>query len=178
MRRARLRGPPATAKYPTFPIQPCLSRTDGARVRRLGRLAARALGGLGAALITGNVISLYAKGMTTGDIQGHLAEVSHTDISRETNSKRTDAIVEDMVAWRSRPLDPIYAVMSIDAIVAFDEAAAARQLSEARAPADRGGRRLTSCLIRCIERSGDVPTGLLSVDPDTDSSCHWIVLRP
>ena len=48
--------------------------------------------------LSGNVISLYAKGMTTGDIQQHLAEIYDTEISRETISKITDAIVEDMVA--------------------------------------------------------------------------------
>ena len=47
--------------------------------------------------LTGNVISLYAKGMTTGDIQAHLAEIYGTEISRDTISKITDAIVEDMV---------------------------------------------------------------------------------
>jgi len=63
------------------------------------------------------VISLFAKGVTTGDIQTHLFEISGTEISRETISKITDAIVEDMVAWQNRPLDPIYAVVLIDAIV-------------------------------------------------------------
>jgi len=67
--------------------------------------------------LTGNVVSLYAKGMTTGDIQSHLAEIYDTDISRETISKITDAIVEDMIAWQNRPLDPVYAVILIDAIV-------------------------------------------------------------
>jgi transposase-like protein len=55
--------------------------------------------------------------MTTGDIQAHLAEIYDTDISRETISKITDAIVDDMVAWQNRPLDPVYAVVLIDAIV-------------------------------------------------------------
>jgi transposase-like protein len=45
--------------------------------------------------LTGNVISLYARGMT---IQTHLAEIYDTDISRQTISKITDAIVNDMVA--------------------------------------------------------------------------------
>lgn len=67
--------------------------------------------------LSGNVISLYAKGMTTGDIQAHLAEIYDTDISRETISKITDEILADMVAWQNRPLEPIYAVMLIDAIV-------------------------------------------------------------
>ena len=48
--------------------------------------------------LTGNVISLYAKGMTTGDIQAHLAEIYDTDISRDTISRITDAVVEDMLA--------------------------------------------------------------------------------
>ncbi len=67
--------------------------------------------------LTGNVISLYAKGMTTGDIQAHLLEIYGTEISRETISKITDAIVEDMLAWQHRPLDRLYPVLLIDAIV-------------------------------------------------------------
>jgi transposase-like protein len=63
------------------------------------------------------VISLYAKGLTTGDIQAHLEEIYATSISRETISKITDRIVDDMAAWQSRPLDRVYAVMLIDAIV-------------------------------------------------------------
>jgi putative transposase len=67
--------------------------------------------------LSGNVISLYAKGMTTGDIQAHLFEIYDTDISRETISKITDAIVGEMVAWQNRPLDRLYPVVLIDAIV-------------------------------------------------------------
>ena len=67
--------------------------------------------------LTGNVISLYAKGFTTGDIQSHPLEIYGTDISRDTISKITDTIVEDMVAWQNRPLDRLYPVLLIDAIV-------------------------------------------------------------
>src|SRR5213078_836770 len=67
--------------------------------------------------LTGNVISLYAKGMTTGDIQAHLLEIYGTDISRETISKITDQIVDDMASWQRRPLDRMYPVLLIDAIV-------------------------------------------------------------
>jgi putative transposase len=67
--------------------------------------------------LSGNVISLYAKGMTTGDIQAHLLEIYGTEISRETISKITDQIVEDMTAWQHRPLDRLYPVLLIDAIV-------------------------------------------------------------
>jgi transposase-like protein len=67
--------------------------------------------------LAGNVISLYAKGLTTGDIQAHLLEIYGTEISRETISKITDAIVEDMIAWQNRPLDVLYPVLLIDAIM-------------------------------------------------------------
>jgi transposase-like protein len=72
----------------------------------------RRLEGLGA-----NVISLYAKGLTTGEIQSHLAEIYGTEVSRETISKITDAVLPDMLAWQSRPLDRVYPVLLIDAIV-------------------------------------------------------------
>jgi transposase-like protein len=72
----------------------------------------RRLEGLGA-----NVISLYAKGLTTGEIQSHLAEIYGTEVSRETISKITDAVLPDMMAWQSRPLDRVYPVLLIDAIV-------------------------------------------------------------
>jgi transposase-like protein len=67
--------------------------------------------------LNANVISLYAKGMTTGDIQAHLEQIYGTEISRDTISRITDAVVEDMVAWQNRPLDRVYAAVVIDAIV-------------------------------------------------------------
>ena len=67
--------------------------------------------------LNANVISLYAKGMTTGDIQAHLCEIYGTDISRDTISRITDAVLDDMVAWQNRPLDRVYPVILIDAIV-------------------------------------------------------------
>jgi transposase-like protein len=63
------------------------------------------------------VISLTAKGLTTGEVQAHLAEVYGTDVSRETISKITDAVLEEMAEWLNRPLDRVYPVVFIDAIV-------------------------------------------------------------
>lgn len=63
------------------------------------------------------VISLTARGMTTGDVQAHLAETYGTDVSRETISKITDRVVEEMNDWLCRPLDRVYPVVFIDAIV-------------------------------------------------------------
>jgi putative transposase len=67
--------------------------------------------------LSGNVISLYAKGLTTGEIQAHLEEMYGTSVSRDTVSRITDQIVADMTAWQNRPLDRVYAVLLIDAIV-------------------------------------------------------------
>ena len=67
--------------------------------------------------LSGNVISLYAKGLTTGEIQEHLEEIYDTEVSRETISKITDEIVADMAVWQNRPLDAVYPVLLIDAIV-------------------------------------------------------------
>ena len=67
--------------------------------------------------LAANVISLYGKGMTTGEIASHLEEIYGTQISRETISKITDRIVEDMNAWQNRPLDRLYPVLLIDAIM-------------------------------------------------------------
>jgi putative transposase len=63
------------------------------------------------------VLSLYAKGMTTGDVANHLVDIYGTDVSRELVSKVTDAVVTEMQDWQSRPLDRVYPVLLIDAIV-------------------------------------------------------------
>ncbi|MGH8894476.1 MAG: IS256 family transposase, partial [Actinomycetes bacterium] len=56
-------------------------------------------------------------GMTTGDIANHLSEVYDTTVSRDLVSKVTEAVLVDMRAWQSRPLDAVYPVILIDAIV-------------------------------------------------------------
>jgi transposase-like protein len=62
------------------------------------------------------VISLAAKGLTTGEVAAHLAEVYGAEVSRDTISRITDAVVEELSAWQSRPLDSVYPVVFIDAI--------------------------------------------------------------
>ena len=63
------------------------------------------------------VISLYAHGMSVRDILHHLEQVYGTELSPETVSRITDAVLEEVRAWQSRPLDPVYAVVFLDAIV-------------------------------------------------------------
>ena len=55
--------------------------------------------------------------MTTGDIANHLADIYGTEVSRDLVSRVTDAVLEQMGEWQNRPLDPIYPVLLIDAIV-------------------------------------------------------------
>ena len=62
------------------------------------------------------VISLSAKGLTTGEVQAHLAEVYGAQVSRQTISTITDKVIEGMAEWQNRPLDPVYPVIFIDAI--------------------------------------------------------------
>jgi len=62
------------------------------------------------------VLSLYAKGLTTGEISAHFAEIYGASVSKETISRITDKVVAEMNDWASRPLDAVYAAVFIDAI--------------------------------------------------------------
>src|SRR5690242_18390325 len=62
------------------------------------------------------VISLVAKGLTTGEVQAHLAVISGAEVARDTISTITDRVLDGLAEWQSRPLDPVYAVLFIDAI--------------------------------------------------------------
>jgi transposase-like protein len=63
------------------------------------------------------IISLYAHGMSVRDILHHLEQVYGTQLSHETVSRITDQVLEEVRAWQSRPLDPAWAVVFLDAIV-------------------------------------------------------------
>ncbi|MFJ6281412.1 IS256 family transposase [Zafaria sp. J156] len=63
------------------------------------------------------VLSLYAKGLTTGEISAHFAEIYGASVSKETVSRITDRVLDEMAAWQNRPLDEVYAAIFIDAIV-------------------------------------------------------------
>jgi transposase-like protein len=63
------------------------------------------------------VLSLYAKGLTTGEISAHFADVYGASVSKDTVSKITDRVIEEMQAWWQRPLERVYAAVFIDAIM-------------------------------------------------------------
>ncbi len=62
------------------------------------------------------IISLYARGLSTREIQAHLRELYGTEISPELVSAVTDAVLEEVGAWQSRPLESVYAIVFFDAL--------------------------------------------------------------
>lgn len=79
---------------------------------RLVPKGSRRLGGL-----DDMIISLYAGGMTVRDIGHHLARTLGTDLSHDTISKITDAVLDEVKAWQARPLEEIYPIIYLDALV-------------------------------------------------------------
>lgn len=63
------------------------------------------------------IISMYAHGMTTRDIQYHLKDMYNVEVSHTLISQVTDAVIDDVSAWQNRPLEPIYPIMFLDCIV-------------------------------------------------------------
>lgn len=87
-------------------------------------------------------INLFAKGLTTGEISAHFDEVYGASISKDTVSRITDKVLEEMAAWSSRPLQPVYAAIFIDAIyVKVRDGQVGNQPFYAAIGVDLGGRR-------------------------------------
>jgi len=63
------------------------------------------------------IISLYAGGMTIRDIQHHLESTLGTELSHETISNITDAVAAEVKQWQARPLEAIYPIIYLDALV-------------------------------------------------------------
>lgn len=62
------------------------------------------------------IISLYSRGMTTREIQGHLEEIYGVEVSPSLISNVTDAVLDEVRAWQSRPLDAVYPILYLDAL--------------------------------------------------------------
>jgi putative transposase len=63
------------------------------------------------------IISLYARGMTTGEIQGHLQDIYGVEVSPELISSVTDGVLEEVRVWQARPLEKLYVILYLDALV-------------------------------------------------------------
>jgi len=121
------RGDPAAAEFPnsrngTFPktvateigdLELAVPRDrNGTFTPMLVPKGARRLDGLDAM-----IVSLFAGGMTIRDIGHHLASTISTELSHETISKITDAVCDEVLAWQQRPLEELYPVLYLDAII-------------------------------------------------------------
>ena len=62
------------------------------------------------------IVSMYARGMSTREIQGHLRELYGIDVSPDLISAVTDAVLEEVAAWQARPLEAIYPLVFFDAL--------------------------------------------------------------
>lgn len=63
------------------------------------------------------ILSLYARGMTTREIQGHLEEIYGVEVSPSLISEVTDAVIEEVKGWQTRPLEPLYPILFLDALM-------------------------------------------------------------
>lgn len=63
------------------------------------------------------IISMYARGMSTREIQGHLEEIYKVEVSPTLISNVTEAVMEEVKSWQSRPLDAVYPIVYLDALV-------------------------------------------------------------
>lgn len=63
------------------------------------------------------IISMYARGMSINEIKGHLEEIYATDVSCELISNITDEVIEEVKEWQNRPLDRLYSILYLDAMV-------------------------------------------------------------
>ncbi len=63
------------------------------------------------------ILAMYARGMTTREIQGHLQEIYGVEVSPTLISNVTDSVLEEVRTWQNRPLDPLYPIMYLDALV-------------------------------------------------------------
>jgi putative transposase len=97
------------------------------------------------------VLSLYARGLTTGEISAHFAEIYAASVSKDTVSRITDKVVEDMQAWSCRPLQRVYAAIFIDAIMVKVRDGSPKHFVQGGAP--------WSATSRSTPRSGSTCTG-------------------
>jgi len=104
---------PKTVQTETGPLRLSVPRDrDSSFTPRLIPKGQRRLGGL-----DDQIISLYAGGMTVRDIQAHLHRTLGTELSHDTISKITDAVLEGVKAWQARPLEEVYPIVYLDALM-------------------------------------------------------------
>ena len=90
--------------------------------------------------LDGRIVSLYARGMTVREIQGHLKELYGVEVSPDLISRVTDAVLEEVREWQNRPLDQVYPVVFFDALrVKIRDEGLVPQQGGLRGAGDHGG---------------------------------------
>lgn len=101
-----------TVETESGPVEVSVPRDrDGSFEPKLVRKGQRRLEGFDE-----KVIALYARGMTTRDIQRHLRDLYGTDVSPDLISRATEVVSEELRAWQARPLEAVYPILYIDAL--------------------------------------------------------------
>ena len=101
------------------------------------------------------ILSMYAKGMTTGDIESHMRELYDIDISDSTISRITDKILPIVKEWQERPLEEVYAVVFMDAIHYHvrSEGRIVKRAVYIALGIDMNGKKIQQCIIHQIRNS-------------------------
>ena len=93
---------------------------DRDAARSQGQRSSRRSSGSGQRRFEGfddKILALYSRGLSTRDIEAHLAEIYGVKVGRDLISRVTDAVMDDVRAWQQRPLDDVYPVVFLDALV-------------------------------------------------------------
>ena len=115
------------------------------------------------------IISMYAKGMTTGDIESHMKELYDIDISDSTISRITDKILPIVKEWQQHPLEPVYAVV-LGMYVGENESARF-WFSIINGLRNRG---VEDILIACVDGLNGFPQTIEAVYPQTENQQYII----
>lgn len=117
------------------------------------------------------VLSLTAKGLTTGEISAHFQDIYGASVSKDTISRITDKVVGEMTEWQNRPLDRVYPVMFIDAVhVKVRDGQVTNRPDVCR---DRRHRQWRTRHPRDLGRRGRRGRKVLALGPDRDQELVW-----
>ena len=114
------------------------------------------------------IISMYARGMSTREITGHLRELYGIEVSADLISTVTDAVIEEVTAWQNRPLEAIYPLVFLDAI-------RVKIRDEGALIALRSGSSNTQARLRrgSATRPSTWPSACGPTAPRRSSACGW-----
>src|SRR5216684_1671169 len=112
------------------------------------------------------ILSLYARGMTTREIQGHLEEIYQVEVSPTLISNVTEAVIDEVRAWQARPLDAVYAIVYLDALGLWTSASEGAKFW-LQVLTELNNRGLKDIFIACVDGLKGFPQAIETVYPKT-----------